>query len=198
MFRNKYCVTFVILALMAVLVQVAFSQEKRSYSESQMRVIKQLKEKGDDPAIKSAEQYLASNPNDVDIINLLGEAYIANGDLSKAEVVMKRGTTLDPNNVWSRRLLAKIYRLKAEKNPSLAKDDLALALEQIKKGLGSNPNDPKLLVEAAEIYDGMGDKAKANESIDLAISIMPSDTSLKGIKASIATGNKWGKENIKK
>ncbi len=198
MLRNKYCVAFTVLVLTALFTQVAFSQEKKSFTESQMRIIKQLKEKGDEAAIKSAEEYLASNPNDVDITNLLGEIYINNHDLTKAEAVVKRAISLDPNNSWSRRILARVYRLRAEIMPSTAKENLALALEQVKKGLGTSPNDPKLLAEAAEIYNGMGDKTKANESIDLAISIKPSDTSLRELKTSIATGTKWGKAEPKK
>lgn len=193
MSKNKYYVIAGILALITIFAQIAFSQQ---YSHEKLIVIERLKDKGDDPAIKLAEEYLASNPGDVDIINLLAETYVSRDNLTKAEETAKKAIAIQPNNPWSRRLLAKTYRLKAQEDPGLAEDNLTLALQQVKEGLGSNPNDPNLLVEAAEIYSGLGDKIKANEAIDLAIAIRPNDNSLKNMKESMGTSRKWGKEKV--
>lgn len=197
MLKNKYYVILGVLALITISTQVAFSQQ---YSEDRLRVINQLKEKGDDSAIKLAEEYLVSNPNDVDIVNLLAETCISKNDLSKAEVALKKGIAVKPNNPWSRRLLAQVYRIKAEKDkdPNLRSNNLALALEQVKIGLGSNPNDVGLLTEAAQIYNRLGDNIRANEAIDLAITIKPNDATLNAVKASIATSYEWAPEKVKK
>ncbi len=201
MFKNKYYVILGVLVLITISIQVAFSQVKKEetrFSEEKYRVIKELKDKENDSAIKLAEGYLVSNPNDIDIVNLLVERYITKKDLSKAEVALKKGIVVKPNNPWTRRLLAQVYRLESQQDPTLKSDNLALALEQVKIGLGSNPNDVGLLIEATRIYSLQGDNIRAIEAIDLAITINPNDTTLKSEKENIATSPKWGKEKIKK
>lgn len=168
----------------------------QTQSEDQKNLITQhLKNKEYDSAIKLGKEYLASNPNDITAIDILTEAYINKGDLSAAETTVKKAVAIQPNDPWSCRLLARIYRIKTEKDAVARNNNLNLALQQAEKGLASNPNDIWLLAEVAQIYFEQGDKVKANKTIDKALGIRPNDMYLKSIKEMI---NKEPEKTIKK
>lgn len=189
MLKIKYYVLLVISATIMMATSFSLAQEEKkilkemqTHSEAKSLAIKGLKEKGDESAIRAAEEHLASNPNDIDIINLLTESYINRDDLARAESTVKKALAVNPSSSWSHRLLTQIYRLKAEKNPALKNDSLVSAFDQVNIGLGSNPNDISLLAEKAQIYLQLGDKDKANETTDLAISIDRGNAGLKELK----------------
>lgn len=195
----------VIISTIAI-VEVVFAQVKKQvpkevkkqdleFNNETNLIIQHIKKGENDAAIELAKEYLISNPNNITIINVLTEAYINKGDLSAAEETAKKGIAIQPGNPWACRLLARIYRIKSEKDPSAKSNNLNLALEHEKVGLASNPNDVWLLAEAAQIYSEMGDKVEANRAIGKALNISANETYLKTIKEMI---NNPIKETIKK
>lgn len=208
MFKKKYYVILGVVVLVLVtfsslaiyikknITKFAFTQVKKEDFETQTRLImRHLKNGENDLAIKLAKEYLTSNSNDITIINVLTEAYINKGDLSTAETTVRRGIAIQPDDPWACRLLGRIYRIKTEEDPNAKSNNLSLALEQVEKGLVSNPNDIWLLAEAAQIYSEQGDKAKANQTIERALNIVPNDNYLISVKENI---NREAKEPIKK
>lgn len=195
MLKKKY-LWGLILAIVAIFVivsnkyiaRIVFAQAGEENSENQAQIIMQHFKRGENVlTIKLAKEYLASNPNDITTINVLTEAYINEGNFSSAEATVKGALAMQPNDAWSCRLLGRIYseRNRYKKDPNVKSDDLALALEQVERGLASSPNDAMLLAEAAQIYAKQGDKAKANQTIDKALNLMPKDLYLIQIKGKI-------------
>ncbi len=186
MFRNKYYVILGILAATTITTQIAFAQSKKEDITNQIPLIKEYSKRGEnDKAIKLAQEILQSDPNNIVALNLLTETYLNMDNLRAAEETAKKGLALKPNDPVSCRLLARIYRIKAEKNPKVANDNLTLALEQVQKGLVSNPNDIMLLAEEAQIYSEQGYKSKADQVITRALTISPNDKHLKRVKEMI-------------
>ena len=201
MLKNKYYMKLCAFVLVAVsilvidnLAKISFAQEKKQIKEESPKVVTrddtwpiiQYYKKGEnDLTIDLAKKYLMSNPNNTTIINILAEAYINKHDLSAAEETLKRAMTIQPNDPWSCRLSARIYRNKVETVPLVKANNLTLALEQVEKGLVFSPDDVMLLAEAAEIYSQQGDNNKANRSIDRALTIAPDNTYLKSVKETI-------------
>jgi len=219
MLKNKYYVISAVLIFSALVIlafnviqksstKVPPTQIKKEYLGKQAEIpltpehkakliLQYLNDGKNDLAIKLAKEYLQSNPNDTSIINALTEAYINKDDSSPAEDTVKKAIAMKPNEPWSCRLLAQIYRLKALKNPTTRSANLALALEQIERGLTSNPDDVRLLVEAAQVYSTQGDKVKANEKIDRALSIDPKNADIRFMKEKMNPKEKSPKEKIK-
>lgn len=147
------------------------TKQDLSFKPETQAIIQHVKKGENDSAIELAKKYLTSNPNDVAVINMLAEAYINKNNFSSAETALKEAIIIEPGNPWSCRLLARIYKIKPETNPAVKSNNLILALEQIQRGSVSNPNDVWLLAEEAQIYSQQGDKDKANQLIDRAISL---------------------------
>jgi Tfp pilus assembly protein PilF len=208
MLKNKYYVILGVLVLVMIMVpilaniikksttQVAPVKVKEEYLkepiqtsvQTQAKLITQHLEKGENKlAIGLAEEYLTSNPNDIAIINVLAEVYINEGDLSAAETTVKRAMAIQPNNPWSSRLLVSVYRGRAgvAKDSNVKNNNLILAVKEVERGLASNPNDAWLLAEAAQVYSAQGDKVKANQKIDRAISIAPENVHFRNLKEKI-------------
>lgn len=157
---------------------------------NQIQVIQEHIRKGEnDLAITLANRTLESDSTNIKVINLLAQAYINKNDLTNAEAVIKRAMTAKPDDPWSYKTLAHIYGMKAktQKDPNIRNRDLSLALEQLEKGLSYSPDNIWLLGDAAQIYFEQGDKVKANQTIDKALSINPNDTNLARIKEAINT-----------
>lgn len=175
------------LVLVAIIITAANAQAEGEAKEqaSKQEITQHIKKGENDLAIQSAKQYLASNPEDTTVINILTEAYINKSDFVSAEQSVKEALAIQPNDPWSCRLLAHIYEKKTEKDPAVKANNLVFALEQVEKGLSYNPDDKLLLAEKARIYARQGDDRKANEAIDRALSIDPGNTFLMQTKEDI-------------
>ena len=163
---------------------------KDVYGEEVRTLLINLKEGKTDLVINRAEDALRSDPNATAFMNILAEAYLSKGDLSAAEESAKKAIAIQPNDPWSCRLLATIYRTKGAKDVDMKNNNLALALEYVEKGLASYPDETGLLVEAAEIYIKRGTLNMARLMIDKALSINPNDGWLNEIKERIDRGGK--------
>lgn len=186
MFRNKYYVILGILAAATISIQAAFAQIEKEDTKGQILLLKEYsKRNANDKVIKLAQEILQSDPNNITALNLLTETYINMDNLPVAEETAKKGLALEPNNPVTCRLLARIYRVKAGQDPKATSDNFTLALEQIQKGLVSNPDDIMLLAEQAQIYLAQGRKTKADQVITRALNISPDNNYLKTVKEKI-------------
>jgi tetratricopeptide (TPR) repeat protein len=105
-----------------------------------------LRGKGTD-AIALVKAEMARTPNSALPVNLLGGVYLAQGNLPLAIQTLTTATTLDPNWVVPYRNLA-LAQLQAK--------DLPGAVLAYQSAMKAAPNDPKLAVELAEVFEGSG------------------------------------------
>jgi len=182
MLKNKYYA--ILVALLLAVSNLACAQVKQTDPAQEKLITQYFNEKKYDLVVEKAKEYLTANPGNVTIINLLTEAYINKTDFAAAETTVKKAIAIQSNNPWSSRLLACIYREKAnvQKKPTIKSATLILAAKEAERGLASNPEDVGLLAEAARIYSAQGDKAKVNQVIDKAIRIDPKNTYLRDLK----------------
>lgn len=149
--------------------------EKSSGIEMQM---KELTSRGRNrSAIRVGEEYLKTNPDDVSVRNLLAESYITEGDLSEAEGIVKQTLKVKPSDTWALRLSARINRMTPadSKDPAMKANRLKAGMADAERGLAANPEDVWLMAEKAQIFADQGEQAKANQTIDRAISLASGD-----------------------
>ena len=111
----------------------------------------------------------------------LAERFLTYQDFASSERISKK--ILEKLKYPSRalRLLAGLYRQKAElTNSSLERECfLKLAQEEIKKSLANWPHDPWAFAEAARIYSLLGHRKQAMEAIGKALSLAPQEEKFK-------------------
>lgn len=195
MFKNKYNTILwsFLVALILVLALSAFEQNNianvafAQFDKETESLIPLLKSGNNEEVIRQATEYLKSNPNNVNLLNILSEAYVQKGDLTNAEESVKKAVAIQSDNPWSCRLLAQVYRNKIENKDSAERksENLTLAAEVVERGLTSNPKDVGLLAEKAQIYFERGAITTALQAINEALRIAPNDAYLKQIKEKI-------------
>jgi Flp pilus assembly protein TadD len=197
MFKNKWyalCNASVPVTILILVIGFSGSSLKISFAQSAGKdaggkaqvIMLYLRHGENDLAIKSAEEWLIANPEDIAVINVLAEAYINKGDLANAETTLQKAEKVRPDNVSSRKLLARVYKMNAEKFPAAKEKNLNLALGQLKT---CDPSDGDVLFEMAQIYAGLNDKSMANQTLDRALTLSPNDTRLANFKKKINAGN---------
>jgi tetratricopeptide (TPR) repeat protein len=110
-----------------------------------------------DQAIRECKSVLAADPRFAAAHMLLGQAYLAQGSvamIAEAKAELQQALDLDPNLLWARFYLAKIYI-------DLGRDDKAN--EQLERGLKQRPNVPHFLSLLGEVRRKMGDPAASLE-----------------------------------
>jgi len=154
--------------------EVESTPEAQPVDEARINLLEDLKNKGSEASILAAMEYLEVNPDDVDVLSLLGEVYLNKNNAPAAESVIKKAIALKPDDPFAVRLLARLYAFKASLDPA----NFALAVEQMDKALAANPEDTtlihdriKLYVTGAKTYMSQNNTKKANEAIDMAISL---------------------------
>lgn len=155
---------------------------------SRIEKIGELQQRGDlDTAIKEANIYLKSDPNNTGVLIRLAECYASKGDLTLAEETVKKALVINEKDSWSLRALAAIYRqqFETQKDDNLKKKYLDLAQVEIEKDSALSPDDPWVNAEAAQIYFYQGNKTKATSAIDSALKVEPKSQFLENIKTKI-------------
>ncbi|MCX5694685.1 MAG: tetratricopeptide repeat protein [Candidatus Omnitrophica bacterium] len=196
MFGNKYCRPGVLIFTLAVIfvfalgfeknfIKSVFAEEKIAVTEnpvssadaSKAELIGRFKGAKGDAAINLIREYLVSNPNDTETLNLLANAYVDNGNLNAAQETVAKAIALKSNDPLSVKTSARILALKAMGSP----DSITSALEKIDKAIVLNPNDVSLLdmkadlyASTAKLYIAEGNIDKAYEVLDKAISLSSS------------------------
>ncbi|GEM_PF-3224491 len=144
------------------------------YDKDRAQILGAFKNK-DNSAIGLAQSFLALNPQDVDVLSGLGEAYMNKNDLGLAEATLKKATAIKPNDPVANKLLSRLYMLKAITNL----DNFDLAIKQTDRAIALNPDDTvsltknKIAIYSAEVKKSTsrGDIQKANEDLDTLISL---------------------------
>ena len=197
MFGNRYCRPGVLIFALVVIFVFTLSFEKNfiksvfaeeeivvvteglvSIDASRAELIGRFKGAKGDSAINLTREYLVSNPNDTEILNLLANAYMDKGNLKAAQETVAKAIALKPSDPLSAKTSARISAFKAMGSPD---NNIAPAVEQIDRALVLNPNDVSLLDAKAELYAftaklyiAEGDIDKAYEVLDKAISLSSS------------------------
>lgn len=184
-------ITVVILTASAIF--FVFSQvESQREGTGDIKAVEKIREyhmKGDlETAIKEANLYLTSNPNNIEVLIRLAECYASKGNFSLAEETAKKAVTVSENtDAWALRLLATIYRTQFEisKDDNLKKKYLDSAQIQIEKAININSKDPWVNAEASQIYFAQNNKAKAIQAIELALKLEPNNKQIQDIRKKI-------------
>lgn len=111
------------------------------------------------------------------------EDFINKGDLTQAEINIKKAMEIAKDDPWALRVLARIHRIQFEKTND--KKYLKLAQIEIEKSLKSLPDDARGNAEAAMIYYGQNNKTKATQAIETALKLEPDNKQIQDIKKKI-------------
>ena len=117
MFKKSHCAIFGSLFMLTLLV---FSNAFCQSDEAEVQIMTAFKGGDYDLAIESAKKYLENNPNSVDILNLLGDAYLSKGDYLLAEEPIRKALELEPDNALSKKLQEQINIQKQGAKPQLS------------------------------------------------------------------------------
>ncbi len=150
--------------------------------------IRELAHKGEiETAAQLAQEYIVADSVNIEVLIILADCNASIGKFTEAKEAIKKALNIVPDNVWATRTLAKIHRVEAEQIESVvAKKRLfSLAQSKIEEALKLDPEDAWTNAEAALIYLGRGNKARASELIDKALSLQPNDDYFKNIKTRI-------------
>jgi tetratricopeptide (TPR) repeat protein len=109
-------------------------------------------------AIASFEEVLAKHPSDAPTLLALGQVYLQTGAFDKAEAMYERLKTIPGAEAAALAGLGKV---------ALARRNYALAAERLEQAVVLAPEAAKLQQPLAMAYQGLGDKAKAEEHLRL-------------------------------
>ena len=98
-------------------------------------------------AIARLRHSLERNPDDVQLLDLLGATYLDLKDLTDASEVLTRAISLAPNSWVAYRDLAKVR---------LAANDVSGAIEKYRAALKVAPTQPRVVTELAGLYESQG------------------------------------------
>ena len=115
-------------------------------------------------AIQAAEEYLKLIPQDEVIWIILAENYMGVNKLTEAEKAAEESLKLEAKNTHAIRILAAIYRAKAEQDPQLKEKYLSQAESKIIEALKIARDDMYVSMEAVHVYLAQGKRDKAEES----------------------------------
>ncbi len=165
-------------------------QESSSENYSRVSKIRDYMQKDDiDSAMKLAEEYDKTNPDDIEILGILVQGALKRNSASYATSLAKRIVELDPKNAWGYYLLAQSYRAEAEMSTELTdekKEELfKFSIKGIEKALQLDPDSPWINIEGSLIYLAVRNKAKAVELIEKAYKNRPFDNEVKQMKERI-------------
>src|SRR5882672_8496328 len=107
-------------------------------------------------AIASFEEVLAKHPTDAATLLALGQAYLQSGAFDKSEAMYER-LKAQPN--------AEAPALAGLGKVALARRDYALAVQRLEQAVKLAPEATKLQQPLAMAYQGLGDRAKAEEHL---------------------------------
>jgi tetratricopeptide (TPR) repeat protein len=107
-------------------------------------------------AIRSFEAALSIDRNDSPTLQALGQAYLQQGDFDKAQTLFERLLTDKSSRAAALTGLGKI---------ALARRDYRLAIERFEEALVLSPGATRLRQPLAMAYQGIGDRAKADENL---------------------------------
>jgi Tfp pilus assembly protein PilF len=190
---KKSCVFvfFTVLAFATLSIKPNFCQaankEDLKMEKLREQVVEAAQKKDNDTAVKLGEEYLKSDPGNIEILVTLSGSYLTLGNIALAEEKVKKAIGIDVNNAWAIKTLAKVYKMQAEQATAAAEKKKLLnsAEAEIEKALKINSSDPWAQTEAALIYLAQGDKDAAKKAIKKAAASQPNDAYIQEVKAKI-------------
>ncbi|MBL7197182.1 MAG: tetratricopeptide repeat protein [Candidatus Omnitrophica bacterium] len=138
--------------------------------------------------IQAAEKYLKLVPQDEAIWIVLAENYMWSDKLIEAERAIKQALRLNSKSFWGLRVIAAVYRDKAEQSPQTKEEYLSKAQLEIDEALAVAPNDAWVNMEAARVYLAQGKRDKALQFVERAIELEPEEEYLLNLKEQILSG----------
>ena len=114
-------------------------------------------------AIARLQQVLSHDPDNVQVLDLLGETYLELKDPAHARETLTRAVALAPGSWVAYRDLARL---------KLAENDSAGAIQQYRAGLRAAPTEPRLVTELASEYEKLG---RIDEAIGLYEPLLKAD-----------------------
>lgn len=178
----------VVTSLLVLLTSFVLAQPSLQDKAKQIELIRQYTINRESIlAIKTAKEYLKTDPNNTKVLIILAENCLNVGAYIYAEKSVKRALTIDPNNLRGRCVLANAYRMKGEASyvDKLRKIYFDLAQKLIEIALIIDPSDAYANSDAAEIYFVRGNKDKAIQAIENALKLRPENEYFKRIKDKI-------------
>ena len=115
--KNRSIVVGIFVVLLSA-VSLACSKTP-VFSQAGIDKIREYNKAGDrDRAIAAAQKYLSANPNDSEVLTILGENYGWKKNFASAEKSLKKAIRIQPKNTWAIRALTAIYRNQAQEAES--------------------------------------------------------------------------------
>jgi len=122
-------------------------------------------------AIARLQQVLSHEPDNVQVLDLLGETYLELKDLTHARETLNRALALAPRSWVAYRDLAQV---------KLAENDSVGAIEEYRAALQSAPTEPRLVTELASEYEKLG---RIDEAIGLYEPLLKTDPNTRQLAA---------------
>jgi tetratricopeptide (TPR) repeat protein len=112
-------------------------------------------------AIDYLEKVVDMRPDDEEASRRLALSYIRTGQLDKAITKYQSIIASDRNNIRAYQNLAAAYRTLAGENPNEANRNNRLALQAFQDALRIDPNNARIEVSIADVYNALGDLQNA-------------------------------------
>ena len=153
--------TTVFLALALARINPLSAQTPAAAGEQEAALLRaaaaHLQQGSAEQTIRECKGVLAADPRSVPAHMLLGQAYLAQGSIAmiaEAKAELQQALDLDPNLLWARFYLARIY---------IDQGVNEKAREQLERGLRERPNVPHFLSLLGEVRRKLGDPAASVE-----------------------------------
>jgi Flp pilus assembly protein TadD len=125
----------------------------------------------DAAAIERLQRALGRDPNDAQVLDLLGGTYLETGDLVHAQGVLSHAIVIAPRSWPAYRDLAQV---------KLVGGDSSGAIEEYQKALQFAPSEPRLVTELASLYEKLG---RIDEAISLYETLLHQDPNAQQLAA---------------
>lgn len=126
-------------------------------------------------AVAAFEAALALNPGHFDALFFYGRHAFAAGETTKAAELFERARSIQPEEYQTLTLLGSVYRKLGEAERALEIDQLAS--EHLLRRLEMHPDDARALQIGAVLFAGLGERQRAVDMVERAVSLRPREFS---------------------
>jgi tetratricopeptide (TPR) repeat protein len=127
-------VVLLVIGMMGAIVVQAQESDKRAEALKKFLEARKLDESGDYPAAVAAyKAAVALDPTSADLRIALGSLYLKNRNIIDAESQAREAIKLAPDNLESRKLLARVYLSQTHVGNAIDKDKVRLAIKELEE-----------------------------------------------------------------
>lgn len=149
----KIFATLCILTIAQALPLSAQTEEVQECAQNKVMTAVQKYNDGDlEAAAALLGEVLSENPEDDAACYYLALTFLAEGDLERAEVYLRKAAELDPVNFWYRYRLARLYAMTSRQE---------LTIDMYEKLLEDFPKKSDLYYDLVDLYSSQGENEKA-------------------------------------